>query len=100
MLIAPVLTKHISGVVPRSPVEEATRATQYAASITPFQKTKDGRGAFNALTKQYAGKDKHEAVIKHNEKVLHTAESDNKRTGTTINRATEVDQDIGTGSGW
>jgi hypothetical protein len=55
-------------------VEEATRATQYAASIKPFQKTKDGRGAFNALTKQYAGKDKHEAVIKHNEKVLHTAE--------------------------
>ena len=41
-------------------LEEATRGTFYAASIKPFQKVKDGRGAWKALTSQYAGKDKWE----------------------------------------
>ena len=35
-------------------LEEATRSTSYAASIKPFQRTKDGRGALQALTNQYA----------------------------------------------
>ena len=39
-------------------LEEATRGTSYATSIKPFQRGKDGRGAWNALTSQYAGKDK------------------------------------------
>ena len=39
-------------------LEEATRGTSYAASIKPFQGGKDGRGAWKALTSQYAGKDK------------------------------------------
>ena len=30
-------------------LEEATRDTQYAASIKPFQRIKDGRGAWNAI---------------------------------------------------
>ena len=34
-------------------LEEATRGTSYAASIKPFQKVKDGRGAWKALTSQY-----------------------------------------------
>ena len=42
-------------------LEEATRGTSYAASIKTFQRGKDGRGAWIALTSQYAGKDKWEA---------------------------------------
>ena len=52
------------------PLEEATRGSPYAASIKPFQKVKDGRGAWKALTSQYAGKDKWEAEIKHQERLL------------------------------
>ena len=53
-------------------LEKATRGTSYAASIKPFQKVKDGRGAWKALTSQYAGKDKWEAEIKCQEQLLHT----------------------------
>lgn len=53
-------------------LEEATRATSYAASIKPFQRTKNGREAWLALTSQYAGKDKWEAEIKRHEQLLHT----------------------------
>ena len=53
-------------------LEEATMGTSYAASIKPFQRGKDGRGAWKALTSQYAGKDKWEAEIKHQEQLLHT----------------------------
>ena len=53
-------------------LEEATRGTSYAASIKPFQRGKDGRGAWKALTSQYAGKGKWEAEIKHQEQLLHT----------------------------
>ena len=44
-------------------LEEATRGTSCAASIKPFQRGKEGRGAWKALTSQYAGKDKWEAEI-------------------------------------
>jgi hypothetical protein len=53
-------------------LEEATRTTAYAASINPFQRRKDGRGAWLALLRQYAGNDKWEAEIKIQEAVLHT----------------------------
>ena len=53
-------------------LEETTRGTTYAASIKRFQRGKDGRGAWKALTCQYAGKDKWEAEIKHQEQLLHT----------------------------
>ena len=49
-------------------LEEATRGTSYAA----FQRGIDRRGAWKALTSQYAGKDKWEAAIKHQEQLLHT----------------------------
>ena len=52
-------------------LEEATRGTTYAASIKPFQHTKDGRGAWTALTNQYAGKDKWESEIKKQDNLLH-----------------------------
>jgi len=35
-------------------LEEATRSTGYAASIKPFQRLKNGRGAWLALVAQYA----------------------------------------------
>ena len=53
-------------------LEEATQSTQYATSIKPFQRRRDGEGAWRALTSQYAGKDKWEAEIKKQEQLLHT----------------------------
>ena len=53
-------------------LEEATRATSYAASIKPYQRTKNGRDAWLALSNQYAGKDKWEAEIKRHEQLMHT----------------------------
>ena len=52
-------------------LEEATRANSYAAPIKLFQRGKDGRGAWKALTSQYAGNDKWEAEIKRQEQLLH-----------------------------
>ena len=53
-------------------LEEATHSTSYAASIKPFQRTKNGRGALQALTNQYAGNDKWEAEIRRQDDLLHT----------------------------
>ena len=53
-------------------LEEATRTTQYASSIRPFSRRKDGREAYLALKKQYAGKDKWQAEIKKQENFIHT----------------------------
>ena len=53
-------------------LEEATRSTSYSASIKPFQRTKNGRGALQALTNQYAGNDKWEAEIRRQDDLLHT----------------------------
>ena len=53
-------------------LEEATQGTQYAASIKPFQRHRDGNGAWNTLTSQHTGKDKWEAEIKKQEQLLHT----------------------------
>ena len=53
-------------------LEEATWSTPYATSIKPFQRNRDGEGAWKALTSQYAGKDKLEAEIKKQEQLLHT----------------------------
>lgn len=53
-------------------IEEATRGTTYAASIKPFQRTKNGRASWLAITNQYAGPDKWEAEIKKQEQLLHT----------------------------
>jgi hypothetical protein len=52
-------------------IEEATRTTVYAASIKPFQRTKNGRGAFTAMLSQYAGEDKWRALIKDSEDMMH-----------------------------
>lgn len=53
-------------------LEEATRSTQYASSIRPFSRRKDGREAYLALKRQYAGKDKWQAEIKKQENFIHT----------------------------
>jgi hypothetical protein len=53
-------------------LEEAVRTTAYADSIKPFQRRKDGRGAWFALLTQYAGADKWEAEIKRMDLLLHT----------------------------
>ena len=36
-------------------IEKATRGTKYAATIAPFKRAKDGRGAYMALRAQHAG---------------------------------------------
>ena len=53
-------------------LEEATHSTSYAASIKPFQRSKNGRSALLALTNQYAGNDKWEAEICKQDDLLHT----------------------------
>ena len=53
-------------------IEEATRSTSYAASIKPFQRTKNGQGAWMTLTMQCAGDDKWEAEMKQQDDLLHT----------------------------
>ena len=53
-------------------LEEATRSTMYTSSIQPFSRRKDGRGAWFAITNQYAGKDKWAAELKKQDDLLHT----------------------------
>lgn len=53
-------------------LEEATRTTSYAASIKPFQRAKNGRGAWFALVQQYAGEDKWRAELKNQDELIHT----------------------------
>jgi hypothetical protein len=53
-------------------LEEATRSTLYADSIKPFQRAKNGRGAWLALISQYAGEDKWDGEIKKMDLLLHT----------------------------
>ena len=53
-------------------LEEATRSTMFTSSIQPFSRRKDGRGAWFALTKQYAGKDKWAAELKKQDELLHS----------------------------
>ena len=48
------------------------RSTYYAASIKPFQRSKNGHGALLALTNQYAGNDKWEVEIRKQDDLLHT----------------------------
>jgi hypothetical protein len=52
-------------------LEEATRGTSYAASLKQYQRTKDDRGAFQAIISQYAGEDKRESELKKDEGLLH-----------------------------
>ena len=53
-------------------LEEATRSTSYAASLKPFQRTKNGRSAWKAIVSQYAGEDKWRAELKKQDDLLHT----------------------------
>ena len=53
-------------------LEEATRTTIYAGSIKPYQKAKDGRGAWKAMVSQYAGEDKWRMELKRQDELLHT----------------------------
>ena len=53
-------------------LEEATRSMSYAASIKPFQRMKNSRGALQALTNQYAGNHKWEEEIHKQDDLLHT----------------------------
>ena len=52
-------------------LEEATHRTTYAVSIKPFRRAKNGRGAYEALTSQYAGRDKWESEIHRQDNLLH-----------------------------
>ena len=53
-------------------IEEATRTTQYAASIRTFSRKKDGRAAWKAINAQFAGKDKWQQAIKDQENFIYT----------------------------
>jgi hypothetical protein len=43
---------------------QATLGTQYASSVSPFDKANDGRGAYLALKTQFAGPDKYQELLK------------------------------------
>ena len=43
---------------------QATLGTPYASSVSPFDKTTDGRGAYLALKTQFAGHDKYQELLK------------------------------------
>lgn len=45
-------------------VEEAVRGTSVESSIKAFSRTKDGRGAYNALVSNHAGEAKYRAIAK------------------------------------
>lgn len=51
-------------------LEEATRSTVYSSSLKPFQRQKNGRGAFLALMSQHAGIDKWESELKLQESFM------------------------------
>jgi hypothetical protein len=53
-------------------LEESTRGTSYSASLKPYQRRKDGRAAWFAIVQQYAGVDKWQAELKHQDDLLHT----------------------------
>ena len=55
-------------------LEEATRSTSYAASISPFQRSKNGRDAFMAIVNQYAGVDKWQAELKKCQDIMNNRE--------------------------
>ena len=57
-------------------LEEALRGTSYEASIKPFEKRRDGRGAYLALIAQHAGKDKWVAIIDEAEKYINSKKWD------------------------
>eukprot|EP00957_Ditylum_brightwellii_P008926 675777-Ditylum_brightwellii.AAC.1 len=52
-------------------LEEATRGTQYTLSIKPYQRRKNGRSAWLALTSQFAGKGKWEKLLKESDDIIH-----------------------------
>lgn len=52
-------------------MEEATQNTAFAASIAPYQRTKNGRDAFLAIVSQYAGEDKWNEEIRRQDQILH-----------------------------
>jgi hypothetical protein len=52
-------------------IEEALRGTQYAATLSPFKRRKNGRGAYFAVIAQYVGKDKWLKEVKKQEQFLH-----------------------------
>ena len=54
-------------------LEEALRSTSYASSLKAFQRPRNGRAAWFAIMKQYAGEDKWEAELKRQDNLLHTA---------------------------
>jgi hypothetical protein len=53
-------------------LELALRTTQYAATLSPFKRRKNGRDAWFAIIAQYIGKDKWQKEVKKQELFLHT----------------------------
>ncbi|KAL3933286.1 MAG: hypothetical protein SGARI_003740 [Bacillariaceae sp.] len=54
-------------------LEVACRGTIYAATIKPFKRSRNGRGAWESLKNQYAGDDKYQLMIKSNDDILHSS---------------------------
>ena len=55
-------------------LEEATRSTEFASSIKPYQRLKNGRQAYISICKQYAGRDKWETEIRTQANIIYTSQ--------------------------
>ena len=51
-------------------IEISTRGIEVTSLIAPFRKTRDGRGALNALKSQHAGKAVYDHLVKEAEQTL------------------------------
>jgi muconolactone delta-isomerase len=51
-------------------IESLTQGSDVTSSIAPFCKTRDGRGALNALKSQHAGKAVYDCLVKEAEQTL------------------------------
>ena len=54
-------------------LELATRGTKLSASIQPFRRKRNGRGAYTAILGHYLGEDKWVKEFKRSENIIHSS---------------------------
>jgi hypothetical protein len=67
-------------------IQKAVRGTQYNVSVDPYKKKLDGRGAFEALNRQYPGKAVWMAELKKAEMVVRTQKWKGQTTSFSLER--------------
>ena len=67
-------------------LEEALRGTPYAPAMKPFERTKDGRAAWIAVTSQYAGLDKWKAMLASAEEMINNRKWNGSNTSYSLEK--------------